>query len=215
MVDEPILSICIPTYNRADCLKKTLELTIPICESNNILIYISDNCSEDNTEDVVNRFTKDCHFVHYHKHDKNIGPDDNFEYVLKMPSTKYRWLMADTSYIDEINTVIDDLKNLDYDGYILNGGDGTRHFILPDKKKTYHDSISLMEDIGWHLTWISCMIYNERLINSMNFERYKNSSFNQTALMFEPTANRKCLIFFTIIFVIRPSRLMILKTKII
>lgn len=196
MEKEPILSICIPTYNRLDCLEKSLEKMLPVCLENNVHIYISDNFSADDTENYVRQLTEVYSIIHYHRHQKNIGPDDNFEYVLKMPSTKYRWLMADSSYIDDIGSVLKDLELEDIDGYILNGGDGSRRFILPSQKRLYNNSISLMEEIGWHLTWISCMIYNERLINNMNFERYRDSSFNQTALMFEPTANRGCLIYF-------------------
>jgi len=122
--------------------------------------------------------------------------DNNFEFVLKMPNTKYRWLMSDTCYIDEVGSILDDLQKTEWDAYILNGGDGTRHLYLPKEKKIYKDSVSLMSDIGWHLTWISCMIYNEWMINSMDFSRYRDSSFNQTALMFDPLANKHCNVCF-------------------
>jgi hypothetical protein len=53
------------------------------------------------------------------------------------------------------------------------------------------------------------MIYNESLIKVMNFGRYKDSSFNQTALMFEPTANRPCRIAFNPNVIVKnlPSRM--------
>jgi len=168
---------------------------IPICEDNYIHIFVSDNASLDDTETIMNRLVNAYHFIHYHRHPNNIGPDDNFEYVLKMADTKYRWLMSDTCYVDDIKDLMKDLDNEDWDGYILNG-DPYRASQLPREKVFYDESISVMKDVGWHLTWISCMIYNERLVNSMNFERYKNSSFNQTALMFEPTANRSSKICF-------------------
>lgn len=193
---KPILSICIPTFNRADCLDLILSTMAPLCQNNSILLFLSDNASSDNTGEIARKYMDKYDCIHYHRHTNNIGPDDNFEYVLKMPSTKYRWLMSDTCYIDNLDTVIHDLTTEEWDGYILNGGDGTRHILLPQKKIVYDDSISLMKDIGWHLTWISCMIYSEKLINEMNFMRYRDSCFNQTALMFDPTANRKCHICF-------------------
>ncbi len=196
MNKNPILSICIPTFNRAGCLDQILCNMASLCQDNCIQIYVSDNASSDNTEVIVRKYMEKYDIVHYHRHVKNIGPDDNFEYVLKMPSTRYRWLMSDTSYIECIDSVIEDLTAEELDGYILNGGDGTRHLLLPKQKKVYDNSIDLMKDIGWHLTWISCMIYNERLINEMDFERYRASCFNQTALMFDPTANRKSRIYF-------------------
>lgn len=195
MCNRPILSICIPTYNRGLLLEQSIRNMIPVCLQNNIQIYVSDNASPDNTATVMASLVSEYDFIHYHRHPENIGSDDNFEFVLKMADTRYRWLMSDTTFATDIKDLMSDLASEDWDGYILNG-DPYRAQHLPQEKTKYSESISVMKDIGWHLTWISCMIYHERLINSLNFERYKNSSFNQTALMFEPTANRTCKICF-------------------
>lgn len=195
MNKEPILSICIPTYNRGEMLKQSIQYMIPVCRDNNIQIIVSDNASPDNTQDIMKVLSNEYGFIHYHRHTRNIGSDDNFEYVLKMADTKYRWLMSDTCYVDDIGDLMSDLESADWDGYIL-GSPGDRGKKLPNEKRIYNESKSLMYDIGWHLTWISCMVYHQRLVDSFNFTRYKDSCFNQTALMFEPTANRDCNICF-------------------
>lgn len=198
MNKRPVLSICIPTYNRGEMLKQSIKYMIPVCQANNIQIFVSDNASPDNTEEIMKALSNSYDFIHYHRHSTNIGPDDNFEFVLKIATTKYRWLMSDTCYVDDTVDLIQDLEAADWDGYILNDPESpnSRARFLPEKKTIYKESISVMREVGWHLTWISCMIYNERLVNSLNFERYKDSSFNQTALMFETTANRPCKICF-------------------
>jgi len=168
---------------------------INICIDNNIQIFVSDNASKDNTETIMNELVSHYNFIHYYKHSENIGPDDNFEYVLKMSDTKYRWLMSDTCFVTDIKDILNDLQRFDLDGYVVNG-DSFRAKHLPQQKTVYNESISLMKEVGWHMTWISCMIYNERIIRTMNFDRYKDSSFNQTALMFETTANRTALFCF-------------------
>jgi len=190
MDNKPLLSICIPTYNHAPFLDLVLKRLRDICVKNRIHIYISDNNSEDNTEAVVESAKLSNGFIHYYRQNVNIGPDDNFEFVLKMSDTKYRWLMSDACYVDEMDGLIEDLSTSDYDGYIL-GAPYYRGRFLPNRRIEYCNSIDLMRDVGWHLSWISCMIYNERLIQKMDFRRYKNSSFNQTALMFDPTAYNK------------------------
>ena len=195
MNKQSILSICIPTYNRGEMLKLSIQYMIPVCRANNIQIFVSDNASPDNTEEIMKDLFNKYDFIHYHRHPINIGPDDNFEFVLKMATTKYRWLMSDTCYVENIADLMTDLESADWDGYIL-GSPGDRGEKLPKEKRVYRESISLMYDIGWHLTWISCMIYNQRLVDSFDFPRYKKSCFNQTALMFDPTANRKCNICF-------------------
>ena len=194
-MDRRLLSICIPTYNRASWLEQIITKMLHVCIEKSIHIYISDNASPDNTEQVGIKFQSKYDFIHYFRHESNIGPDDNFEFVLKLSDTKYRWLMSDTCYVEDVDSMLVDLQNGEYDGYIVNAPRYRGQF-LPTQKIHYSETISLMRDIGWHLSWISCMIYNEKLVNAMNFEHYKASSFNQTALMFETTAHRECNIVF-------------------
>lgn len=49
---KPYLSICIPTYNRSEVLKESLMQLLKY-EGDDIEVVISDNCSPDNTEEVV------------------------------------------------------------------------------------------------------------------------------------------------------------------
>lgn len=62
------LSICIPTYNRADLLKKVLisvsKQTVKPYE-----VVVVDNCSDDDTEAIVREF-KD---VTYYRNERNLG----------------------------------------------------------------------------------------------------------------------------------------------
>ena len=55
---QPLLSICIPTYNRAELLRQCLESIIS--ESNvftdKVEVIVSNNCSTDKTEEIINRY---------------------------------------------------------------------------------------------------------------------------------------------------------------
>lgn len=195
VTSNSLLSICIPTYNRGEQLETIVELMLPVCEKNAIGIYISDNASTDNTESIVKKLCEKSDLIHYHRHKENIGPDNNFEYVLKSTDTEYRWLMSDTCYFDDIDNLIEEISNSSYDVYVLNGL-GLRVKNLPKSKTTYTNSVDAMKEIGWHLSWISCMIYRKSVVEEMDFNRYKNSGFNQTALVFDTTAGRECLIRF-------------------
>jgi abequosyltransferase len=58
---KPLLSICIPTYNREKYLKSAIESVLSQADEKNrnlIEICISDNCSKDNTEKLVKTFAK-------------------------------------------------------------------------------------------------------------------------------------------------------------
>jgi len=83
----PILSICIPTYNRSKYLKETLNSIVSqniFLNSDKIEIIISDNCSNDNTRSIsmeyVNVFPNK---VKYNRNELNIY-DENFLKALSL-----------------------------------------------------------------------------------------------------------------------------------
>ena len=56
---KPILSICIPTYNRENYLKKLLDSIVvqkDFIETNDVEIVINDGPSRDNTEELVREY---------------------------------------------------------------------------------------------------------------------------------------------------------------
>ena len=63
---QPLLSICIPTYNRAEILRRTLaKITSDKDFDEDIEIVISDNASTDNTQKVCQEFCASYKNIHY------------------------------------------------------------------------------------------------------------------------------------------------------
>ena len=54
--NKPLVSVCIPTYNKARYLRKSLDSIINQTYGN-LEIIISDNASPDNTEEIIKSFT--------------------------------------------------------------------------------------------------------------------------------------------------------------
>lgn len=91
-----LLSICIPTYNRAHHLINCLN-SISIAATRSRIqfeVCISDNCSTDNTEQVVQSFEKKLQ-LSFHKQKSNLGIPQNFLHVVSMASAEYIWLIGD------------------------------------------------------------------------------------------------------------------------
>jgi glycosyltransferase involved in cell wall biosynthesis len=99
MNDRPLVSVCIPTYNRAQklyrCVMKLLE-----CDYRNIEIIISDNGSTDETAAVCETLRKSDHRVICHRHPSNRGITENFEFSKRQANGKYFLWNADDDYLD-------------------------------------------------------------------------------------------------------------------
>src|SRR3972149_139084 len=109
---HPLITIAIPTYNRADLyLKQAIQCALNQTYSN-VEIIISDNCSMDNTETVVKNF-KDPR-IRYFRQEKNIGGNNNFNFCLERAKGEYFLLLMDDDLIDSdfIETC---MKGVNYD----------------------------------------------------------------------------------------------------
>ena len=93
---QPLVSICIPTYNRAEYLKQTIESIVcqPEFQSGEVEIVVSDNASTDNTRGVCERYAQYDNFF-YSCNEKNVR-DMNFPIVLSKAHGKLRKLNNDT-----------------------------------------------------------------------------------------------------------------------
>jgi glycosyltransferase involved in cell wall biosynthesis len=56
MNESPLVSICIPTYNRAGLVKKAIDSALSQTYTN-IEILVVDNASTDNIEDIISDYS--------------------------------------------------------------------------------------------------------------------------------------------------------------
>jgi glycosyltransferase involved in cell wall biosynthesis len=102
---KPLVSIGIPTYNRPEGLKRTLEKivnqTYPYLE-----IIVSDNGSNTNeTELVINEFVKSDNRIKYFRQEVNKGLIFNFHFVLARASSNYFMWATDDDYFENLDLV--------------------------------------------------------------------------------------------------------------
>lgn len=92
----PLLSICIPTYNRASFLEEALwNIIHDEAFGDNVEIIISDNASTDETPAIGGKFAEDFPNVFYYRNEQNIH-DRNFILALQRANGKYVRLFNDT-----------------------------------------------------------------------------------------------------------------------
>lgn len=92
------VTIGMPTYNRANgFLVPALECALAQ-DWENLEIVVSDNCSDDNTGDIVNSY--DDPRIRYFRQKENIGANNNFNFCVEQAQGTYLLLFHDDDIID-------------------------------------------------------------------------------------------------------------------
>ncbi|MBH8555942.1 glycosyltransferase family 2 protein [Nostocaceae cyanobacterium CENA357] len=100
-----LLTIAIPTYNRADLLDKQLAWLAQAIKGfeSNCEILVSDNCSTDHTQDIINKWEQHLNKITFkvNKNPENLGVMRNIMYCLNSATTKYVWTIGDDDPIQD------------------------------------------------------------------------------------------------------------------
>ena len=98
-----LLSIAIPTYNRADYLKRCLDhIVVQFGDEqvrNSVEVVISDNASPDNTQEVAKEYQARFPNIKYFRNEKNVGFDLNVINAVEKSTGKYCWHIGDDDFI--------------------------------------------------------------------------------------------------------------------
>lgn len=119
--EDLLLTISIPTYNRADKLARLLEILNDELKSfeykNLIGIYISNNASTDNTKNIITKYSEKFKIskidFSYINQPINIGMGGNFIYTFENPKSNYIWWFSDDDILIPgfIPKIVSILKN--------------------------------------------------------------------------------------------------------
>lgn len=149
-----LLSICIPTYNRVDNLKKCLDSIISQEEffSGNVEIVISDNASTDNTMELCLNYKSKYENIIYHRNDKNVTME-NFPIVFSLATGELAKIINDTAVFKEgsLREMLALIKdNIDAKPvlFFLTSKNENKHFTNLD---------DFLYNVSFNTTWIACL----------------------------------------------------------
>ena len=158
MDKRPILSICIPTYNRADVLKLCLDSIVSstaFCDD--VEVIISDNCSTDDTRKVCEAYTDRHPNVKYYCNQNNIGGDRNILHSLELGSGSFLKLNNDYSVFQEngLSSLLKFVKeNIDDKPVLYFNQYSNKH-----TKQFLYSFDELLHLEHWGLSWIGVYGY--------------------------------------------------------
>lgn len=98
---QPLLSICIPTYNRAELLYSCLAVLAPQVKKlkGKVELVVSDNCSIDETAEVV-KIAQHWGPIRYHRNPENVGAAGNLLVcAYELARGEFAWIIGDDDII--------------------------------------------------------------------------------------------------------------------
>lgn len=180
---QKLLSICIPTFNRAFYLHKCLQsITSQLNEdvASQIEIVVIDNSSTDNTEGTVSAFIKRGYTIEYIKNESNIGLDGNITKAFTVAKGKYVQVLGDDDYwiSDKIASLLKLLSTSEVGIIYLNPISFKDDNSLPivkgnstNKYFYFKDSNDFLERLGIMTTFTSSNVVNKNLVyQDLNFD---------------------------------------------
>lgn len=173
MTEQPLVSIIIPTYNRAELIGETLDSILAQTYQNWECIVVDDG-STDHTSDVLDHYTKKDSRISYHHRPKQYNPGGNGarNYGFDLSKGEYiNWFDSDDVMLPEkIEKQVLDLHQNKFnftvchitvfEGYINN--------LLGLRSEFLHSSDNFYDFLTHKITWLtnSALWKKEFLLNN-------------------------------------------------
>lgn len=170
-----LLTIAIPTFNRANYLELCLSQLSPQlygCEAE-VELIISDNCSTDETQEVVSKFLTKHSNLRYIRNIENIGPDENFIQCFREADSKYVLLFGDDDVFHDnaLSYLLDVIRNEDYGSVFLSVTAFSGEFKQDEHKIKYDKGVVVYDNNEEYIyrvyidsTFISSNVINKSLL---------------------------------------------------
>jgi predicted O-linked N-acetylglucosamine transferase (SPINDLY family) len=145
--NRPFVSIVVPSYNRAEDLRRCLYSILAV-DCDDLEIIVSDNASPDHTQDVLAEF-KDPRIKAY-RQDENVGAELNMAFIFEKASGQWVITLTDDDWLmpQAVSVIRESVRCDPNVGFILSplrqinaeGGLVPDHLLLPlpDKAEQQH-----------------------------------------------------------------------------
>ncbi|PPD30399.1 MAG: hypothetical protein CTY20_03025 [Hyphomicrobium sp.] len=181
---KPLLTIAIPTFNRAGYLRANLDqlrTELDGVPAGVVELIVSDNCSPDETPQVVSDAVAGGMSIRYLRNEKNLGWGPNFAQSYAEAAGKFVLLLGDDDlFVDgSLKPLLTRLASADY-GVVVVGAYGYDDDFRAEYPGNYGDefefdeSNAFLEKVGLRTTFTSACVINKSVIPRQSLDRYTN-----------------------------------------
>lgn len=96
--ENPVITTIITTYRRPQLLRRAVESVLKQTYPH-FQVYVCDNASGDETEEIMRDFVARDSRVQYHRHPENIGMMANYKFALNKVNTPFFSFLSDDDFL--------------------------------------------------------------------------------------------------------------------
>ncbi|KAA6463110.1 glycosyltransferase family 2 protein [Acidobacteria bacterium AB60] len=171
-ISQPLLTLAIPTYNRAPLLRRLLgQLSSEIGNDPLVELIVSDNASTDDTPSVVEDFQKCGMSIRYVRNATNTGADANIIQCFELALGDYAWIFSDDDLMapGTIRRLLDAISKGAYDlvfvtPYFFDGEYRQHRHFKPATDVVLTRAQDFARRVHIHLTFISGLVVRKDTI---------------------------------------------------
>lgn len=170
----PVLSILIPTYNRADVLRQCLDHLLAL-DNADVEFVVSDDDSTDDTESVVKSYSDKR--ISFYRNPRNAGASYNSHLCFLRAKGRYALLISDEDdlYLEKINELVECFRNEEDCSVYIAGGIRGENDIKYFPNKNYTDGFSALKELGYCTRYMTGIMFNTALyrqvIGAVSFQQ--------------------------------------------
>lgn len=170
-----LLTVAIPTYNRAPCLDRLLNVLLQELEhEDRVEVIVSDNASTDRTSDVVKTYQQKGLPIRYLCNQENRGADFNILQCYEEATGHYAWIFSDDDLIapKTLTRVLNILTSQKHDlicirSRTFEGDCYEQRPFAPKCDLEFETAEALARHVHIFFTFISGIIINKKRISSV------------------------------------------------
>ena len=189
----PLLTIAIPTWNRAALLRLTLEQInreISGLPAGLLEVLVSDNCSSDDTRAVVEQVVESGLPVNYIRNRENIGSDANIAQCFNSAQGEYVHILGDDDLIVDggLEILMSHLSCNVY-GVVCFRPYGfefdfrKEHPGFGGRERIFNDGGEFLAAIGPYMTLISSCVINRKMLSPLDAQQFCGGALVQVHLV--------------------------------
>lgn len=196
------LTIAIPTFNGEKTIKRTLDSIFAQPFSvDDVDVIVCDNCSTDRTLEILKPYESK---VSIFKNESNLGGDKNFQLCVERSRSEYVWILGDDDSLTDgaIVGALDRIGKNHYAAIFVNYS----LFNIKQNKEVLHKYLPLSHDVIAHdisqflehtnlaANFLSSVIHNKKLFDSVDATNYFGTCWLQFAVILDYVNDNETLI---------------------